>query len=53
MNHNQPNLTAADNKQNQRYVEVFNLIKAYPNPYGEAIRVVGWLRSGHAPRARS
>ena len=40
MNHNQPNLTAAENKQNQRYVEVFNLIKAYPNPYGEAIRVV-------------
>lgn len=23
-----------------RYLEIFNLIKAYPNPYGEAIRVV-------------
>ncbi|TWT75845.1 Bicarbonate transport ATP-binding protein CmpD [Posidoniimonas polymericola] len=23
-----------------RYVEIFNLIKAYPNPYGEAVRVV-------------
>lgn len=24
----------------RRYVEIFNLIKAYPNPYGEAVRVV-------------
>lgn len=23
-----------------RYLEIFNLIKAYPNPYGEAIRVI-------------
>lgn len=23
-----------------RFVEIFNLIKAYPNPYGEAVRVV-------------
>lgn len=25
---------------NDRYVEIFNLSKAYPNPYGEAVRVV-------------
>lgn len=24
----------------RRFVEIFNLIKAYPNPYGEAVRVV-------------
>lgn len=24
----------------KRYVEIFNLVKAYPNPYGEAVRVV-------------
>lgn len=27
-------------REDQRYVEIFNLIKAYPNPYGEAVRVV-------------
>lgn len=26
--------------RDSRYLEIFNLIKAYPNPYGEAIRVV-------------
>ena len=29
-----------DNNRDKRYVEIFNLIKAYPNPYGEAIRVI-------------
>ena len=29
-------LTPAD----RRYVEIFNLTKAYPNPYGEAVRVI-------------
>ncbi|TWT97581.1 Bicarbonate transport ATP-binding protein CmpD [Botrimarina colliarenosi] len=24
----------------RRYVEIYNLVKAYPNPYGEAVRVV-------------
>ena len=24
----------------RRFVEIFNLVKAYPNPYGEAVRVV-------------
>ena len=24
----------------KRYVEIFNLVKAYPNPFGEAIKVV-------------
>lgn len=27
-------------KTDERYVEIFNLSKAYPNPYGEAVRVV-------------
>ncbi len=27
-------------REDQRYVEIFNLIKAYPNPYGEAVKVV-------------
>ena len=27
-------------KDDNRYVEIFNLVKAYPNPYGEPIRVV-------------
>jgi len=27
-------------KNDNRYVEIFNLVKAYPNPYGEPIRVV-------------
>ncbi|MEM6798967.1 MAG: ABC transporter ATP-binding protein [Planctomycetota bacterium] len=28
------------NDGDRRFVEIFNLIKAYPNPYGEAVRVV-------------
>ena len=27
-------------KDDNRYVEIFNLVKAYPNPYGDPIRVV-------------
>ena len=27
-------------KDDKRYVEIFNLVKAYPNPYGDPIRVV-------------
>lgn len=27
-------------REDRRFVEIFNLIKAYPNPYGEAVRVV-------------
>lgn len=27
-------------KDDSRYVEIFNLVKAYPNPYGDPIRVV-------------
>lgn len=27
-------------REDRRYVEIFNLIKAYPNPYGEPVRVV-------------
>lgn len=26
--------------RNDRYVEIFNLVKAYPNPFGDAIKVV-------------
>ena len=26
--------------RDKRYLEIFNLVKAYPNPYGEAIKVV-------------
>ncbi len=26
--------------RDQRYVEIFNLVKAYPNPFGEAVKVV-------------
>lgn len=29
-----------NNTSDNRYVEIFKLIKAYPNPYGEAVRVV-------------
>lgn len=32
--------TCAMQRSEQRYVEVFNLTKAYPNPYGEDVRVV-------------
>lgn len=30
----------ASSAHDRRFVEIFNLIKAYPNPYGEAVRVV-------------
>lgn len=30
----------APNPADRRFVEVHNLVKAYPNPYGEAVRVV-------------
>lgn len=29
-----------DKPADPRFVEIFNLVKAYPNPYGEAVRVV-------------
>ena len=25
---------------NQRYVEIYNLVKAYPNPFGAEVKVV-------------
>ncbi len=34
------NTPAAPSASDNRFVEIFNLIKAYPNPYGEAIKVV-------------
>lgn len=33
-------MAAALSPADRRYVEIFNLVKAYPNPYGEAVRVV-------------
>ncbi|MGL4512919.1 MAG: ABC transporter ATP-binding protein [Lacipirellulaceae bacterium] len=32
--------TATTSPADARFVEVFNLVKAYPNPYGEGVRVV-------------
>lgn len=34
------NATPPPSSVERRFVEVFNLVKAYPNPYGEAVRVV-------------
>ena len=34
-------LTPTDHRPiDRRFVEIFNLVKAYPNPYGEAVRVI-------------
>ncbi len=35
-----PKENTTPSPQDRRFVEIFNLIKAYPNPYGEAVRVV-------------
>jgi ABC-type nitrate/sulfonate/bicarbonate transport system ATPase subunit len=32
--------TTAQKRAERRYVEMFNLTKAYPNPYGEDVKVV-------------
>lgn len=33
-------IASLKSKNDRRFLEIFHLIKAYPNPYGEAIRVV-------------
>ena len=33
-------VTTAQKRAERRYVEIFNLTKAYPNPYGEDVKVV-------------
>lgn len=35
-----PDDSERSNPSDRRFVEIFNLVKAYPNPYGEAVRVI-------------